>query len=74
MLNQNAVDNPTLPVNLRFHHLVEILAECQAVLWDCRAATIAKHLGHAWFFGKRFFKSNGVFFSTLSARVQSLDF
>ena len=32
----------------------------------------AKYLGHAWYIGKRFCKSNGVFFSTLSARVQSL--
>ena len=31
---------------------------------------VAKHLGHAWFFGKRFCKSSSVFFSTLSARVQ----
>ena len=28
MLNQYAVDNPTLPVNQRFSHLFEILAEC----------------------------------------------
>ena len=28
MLNQYAVDNPTLPVNLRFSHLFKILAEC----------------------------------------------
>ena len=28
MLNQYAVDNPTLPVNLRFSHLFQILAEC----------------------------------------------
>ena len=32
----------------------------------------AKHLGLAWFIGKRFCKSNGAFFSTLSARVKSL--
>ena len=32
----------------------------------------AKYLGHAWYIGKRFCKSNGVFFSTLSARVQSV--
>ena len=32
MLNQYAVDNLTLPVNLRFSHLFEILAECKAVL------------------------------------------
>ena len=29
-------------------------------------------LGQTWFFGKRFCKSYGVFFITLSARVQSL--
>ena len=28
MLNQYAVDYPTFPVNLRFSHLFEILAEC----------------------------------------------
>ena len=38
MLNQYAVDKPTLPVNLRFSQLTEILAECYAVLWECRAA------------------------------------
>ena len=39
MFNKYALDNPTLPVNLRFHHLFKILAECYAVLWECRAAT-----------------------------------
>ena len=38
MLDQYLVDSPTLPVNLRFSHLSEILAECQAVLWECQAA------------------------------------
>ena len=33
----------------------------------------AKHLGHTWYIGKRFCKSNGVFFSTLSAGVESMD-
>ena len=28
MLNLYAVDNPTLPVNQRFSHLIQILAEC----------------------------------------------
>ena len=28
ILNQNAVDILTLPVNLRYSHFVEILAEC----------------------------------------------
>ena len=39
MLNQYAVDNPTLPVNQCFSHLFQILVECKAVLWECRAAT-----------------------------------
>ena len=34
----------------------------------------AKHLGHTWYIGNRFCKSSRVFFSTLSARVQSLVF
>ena len=42
MLNQCAVDNPTLPVNQCFSHLSETLAECQAVLWECRAATMGR--------------------------------
>ena len=53
MLNQYAVDNPTLQANLRFHHLFQILAECKAVLWECRAATIGRQAfgTRAWFFG-----------------------
>ena len=34
----------------------------------------AKHLGHTWRFGKRFCKSSRVFFSTLSAGVESMEF
>ena len=44
MLNQYAVDNPTLPVNLRFSHLFKILKECPAVLWECRAATMGRQV------------------------------
>ena len=33
----------------------------------------AKYLGHTWKIVKRFCKSNGVFFSTFSARVESMD-
>ena len=33
----------------------------------------AKHLGHTWYIGKRFCKSNDVIFSTLSAGVESMD-
>ena len=34
----------------------------------------ARHLGHAWCIGKRFCKSIGVFFITLSASVESMEF
>ena len=44
MLNQCAVDCPTFPVNLCFSHLFEIMAECWAVLWECRAATIGRQV------------------------------
>ena len=42
MLNPYAVDYLTLPVNLCYSHVFEILAECWAVLWECRAATISR--------------------------------
>ena len=34
----------------------------------------AKHLGHAWYIGKRLCKSRCVFFSTLSAGIESMEF
>ena len=34
----------------------------------------AKHLGHTWYVGKRFCKSRCVFFSTLSAGIESMEF
>ena len=42
MLNQYPVDNPTLPVNQCFSHLIQILEECEAVLWECRAAKMGR--------------------------------
>ena len=48
MLNQYAVDYPTLPVNLRYSHLFEILAECYAVLWECQAATTHSMSGNVF--------------------------
>ena len=33
----------------------------------------AKYLGHTWCIGNRYCKSNGVFFSTLSARFEPVD-
>ena len=44
MLNQYAVDNPTLPVNQRFSHFFKILAECKAVLWECQAAAVGRQV------------------------------
>ena len=74
MLNQYAVDNPTLPVNQCFSHLIQILVLCQAVLWECRAATMRHQVFWTHMIKrKRFCKSNGVFFSTLSARVEPMD-
>ena len=34
----------------------------------------AKHLGHAWYIGKRFCRSSCVIFSTLSSRIASMEF
>ena len=34
----------------------------------------AKHLGHAWYIGKRFCKSSCVLFSTLSGGIESMEF
>ena len=38
MMNQYAVDIPTLPVNMCLSHLIQFLMECEAVLLECRAA------------------------------------
>ena len=42
MLNQYAVDIPTLPVSQCFRHLSQILLESWAVLWECQAATTGR--------------------------------
>ena len=34
----------------------------------------AKHLGHTWYIGKRFCKSRCVIISTLSSRIESMEF
>ena len=38
MLNQCAMDTPTLPINLCLSHLIQFLVECSAVLWECWVA------------------------------------
>ena len=42
MLNQYAVDIPTLPVNLCLVHLSQFLVECKAVLLECRAVNMGR--------------------------------
>ena len=42
MLNQYAVDIPTLPVNLCLSHLIQFLVECYAILLECRAAKMGR--------------------------------
>ena len=34
----------------------------------------AKRLGHTWYIGKRFCKSRCIFISTLSSRIESMEF
>ena len=34
----------------------------------------AKHLGHTWYIGKRFCKSTCIFISSLSSRIESMEF
>ena len=34
----------------------------------------AKHLGHTWYIGKRFCKSTYIFISSLSSRIESMEF
>ena len=63
MLNQYAVDNPTLPVN-----------QCLSQLVRDPGGMPSRSLGMTWYIGKLFCSSNGVFFSTLSAGVESMEF
>ena len=65
MLNQYAMDIPTLPVNLCFSHLSEILTESEAILSGRRAAKMGCQA-----FRKRFCKSRSVFFSIFSAGIE----
>ena len=74
MLNQYAVDNPTLPVNLNFSTYSRSWRNAKPFFGNAESQRLAaKCLGHAWKIGKRFCKSNGVFFSTSSAKVKSMD-
>ena len=74
MLNQYAVDIPALQVNLCLSHLIQFLVECLAVPLECRAAKRGRQaFGIHKVFREMFCKSSSVFFSTLSAGVESMD-
>ena len=55
MLNQYAVDNPTLPVHQCLSHFIQFLVECKAVLWECRAPKMGRQA-----FGTHMEKSGNV--------------
>ena len=44
MLSQYAVDYPTFPVKQHYFHLIVILEGCQAVLWECQAASMGRQV------------------------------
>ena len=75
MLNQYAVEIPTLPVNQCLSHLIQFLVEYYAVLEECRAAKTGRQA-----FGTHgktrhvFYKSSRVFFSNLSEGIESMEF
>ena len=76
MLNQFAVEIPTIPVD-QCHSPTSSNTWRDVETFFRNAEPqrrAAKHLVHAWYIGKRFCKSDGVFFSTLSAGIESMEF
>ena len=63
MLNENAVDIPTLPVNLCLSHLSKILVEYEAVLWECRAAATGRQVLGTRMVHREGFSANPTAFS-----------
>ena len=47
---------------------------CRSTGMPSRREGPPKHLGHAWYIGKRFCRSSCVFYSTLSAGFESMEF
>ena len=75
MLNQFAVEIPTLPVDQCHSHLIQFLKNVKPFFSSAKPQRrAAKHLGHTWYIGKRFFKSRCVIISTLSSRIESVEF
>ena len=73
MLNQLAVEIPTLPFDQCLSQHIRYLKGC----WDLpsyrRAAKKGRHaFGHTWYIGKRFCKSTCFLFSSLSSRIESM--
>ena len=67
MLNQLAVEIPTLPVDQCHSH--------SSNSWSAEPQRrAAKHLGHAWYIGKRFCRSSCVLYSTISAGIETMEF
>ena len=71
MLNQFAVEIPTLPVK-QFHSPSPDTWRNVKALFRIAAPQrrAAKHLGHTWYIGKRFCQSTSFFSSTLSSRIK----
>ena len=68
MLNQYAVEILTLPVNQG-----GMLSRSKGM--PSRSEMAAKHVGqHTWYTGKRFCRSSCVFYNTLSAGIESMEF
>ena len=68
MLNQFAVEIPTLPVDQCHSHLIRNLKGCWDILSYHRAAKKGRQaFGHTWSFGKRFWRSTCMFISSLSS-------
>ena len=63
-------------------HVTSVLSTSSRSWWNAKPFSgnaepqrrAAKRMGHAWYIGKRFCKSNSVFFSTSSVRVESIGF
>ena len=76
MLNQYAVDIPTLPVNQCLSHLIQSLGGMlsRSIGMPSRREGPPSIWGHAWKIGKRFCRSSCVLFSTLPAGMESIEF
>ena len=75
MLNQYAVEIPTLPVDSVIPTSSNSWENAKPFYRNAEPQRrAAKHLGHTWYIGKRFCKSRCVIISTLSSRIESVEF